>query len=73
MKKFISIIALTMLSGIVLGQTKVGQLYFKITSDSTASVVPELPSNPYYNEGNKPTGSVTIPQTVKIGGRTYNC
>ncbi len=68
---FTTIIALTVLSGIVLGQTKVGQLYYKITGENTASVVPELSSFQRYNEANRPTGNIIIPQTVEIEGKTY--
>lgn len=72
MRKIITIIALTVLSGIALGQTsvKVGLLYYGITSESTVSVTSELPDG-FYNEGPEPAGHISIPPTVKIKDKTY--
>ena len=52
---------------------KVGQLYYKITDAAKreVAVVPAQSNYPYYNSYNKPTGVVTIYNTVYIGN-TYS-
>ena len=77
MKKFknivVGIVALTMstnaLAQAVGDRFKVGNLYYKITSltPATVDVASQYQFYPYWNDNEKPTGSIVIPSTV-----TYN-
>ncbi len=53
------------------GIFKKGKLYYTITTDNEVKVTSQNGSNPYYNNGEKTTGDITIPETVTHGGATY--
>ncbi len=70
----ILIVSTTVSNAQILGERyKLGQLYYKITSQNPkeVSVTPQKENTPYWNYADKPSGDISIPNKVNIRGEYY--
>ena len=67
MKKIFLLLSLLCLAGQGMAQTLIDGIYYNLDSGSGTAEVAEVPS-----DASKYSGSISIPENVTYGGRTYS-